>query len=345
MRNINILFFFFALFIIACNTNIDEKTDKYQKKRNNIINVQDNIVDIKTEMILGVSLLDIIDDFLIITEAFPNGEKGMHLFNKNTFEYITSTAIIGKGPGEVARQGSIEIDYSSKGIWLSDYGKKLMWKFPLDSILNNNMFKPTEKRYLHDELFIERYGFLNDSIIIGKAVRLLPGHHFEKVTTKLNINNNKIEEFGYEHPKAIGGKSSSDFKLLLKNNLYVNCYMYCDLITICNLNGKLKYNIYGSDWLRNEDNNNSYFYGVDFFKNYIIASYNGGNVITLDKYKRKKGNNPTKFIVFNLEGDYIRTIETGHSITFFCVDEENKRLIVYFNDRENPLGYFNLNLD
>ncbi len=43
-----------------------------------------------------------------------------------------------------------------------------------------------------------------------------------------------------------------------------------------------------------------------------------------------------------MEENYKGTIKTGHDFTFFCVDEENNRVICYFDDRENPLRYFDL---
>jgi len=325
---------------IACNKNTG--TEKFQKKRNNIINVKEEIIDIKTDILFGYSLLDIIDDILIVTEAFPGGDRGIHLFNKNTFKYITSTAIIGKGPGEVARQGGIEVDEKNRNFWVADHGKMVMWKFSLDSALNNSNYKPTETRYLSSELFIERYGFLNDSIAIGKAVRLLPGSKFNMAMVKYNFNTDITELFGYEHPMAIDKKSNSRFEISPENGIYINAYGYCDLLTICKLDGTLKYNIYGPGWLKNKENKNSYYNGVNIFREYIVASYNGGENIIIDQYNRLKGNYPTKFLFFDLDGNYIKTLETGHNIAFFCVDEENSRIIIYFDDRENPLAYIKL---
>jgi len=98
----------------------------------------------------------------------------------------------------------------------------------------------------------------------------------------------------------------------------------------------------GQDWLNNKDNKNNYFNDVDLISNHIIASYLGDVGIIYDEYKRPRGNLPSKFLVFDLEGNYKETIETGYKFQTFCVDEENKRVIVYFEDRENPLGYFNI---
>lgn len=345
MKNVNTLSCLLMLFLICYNSCNENKNEKFQKHRDNIINVEDKIIDIKTDTIFGLSVLYIIDEILIVSELRPRGDKGIHLFNKNTFEYITSTGILGKGPGEITSPGNIGIDRKNRILWVADHGKKLRWKFLLDSVLNNDLYKPTESLDIYYDIFIERYGFLNDSIVLGKAVSILPDHSFVKAMAKLNLNTNDIELYGYEHPKAVGKKSSSDFKLSIENNLYVNCYYYCDLMTICDLDGNLKYNVYGPGWLNNKDNKKNYFNDVDLISNHIIASYLGDVGIIYDEYKRPRGNLPSRFLVFDLEGNYKETIETGYKFQTFCMDEENKRVIVYFEDRENPLGYFNFNLN
>ncbi|MGE0077536.1 MAG: hypothetical protein AB7S48_06725 [Bacteroidales bacterium] len=333
------------LIVTSCKINDDKRLETIQTKRDNIIDVSKDIIDIKTSILLGNCFLYIIDNYLVISENSPCGDKGIHIFNKNTFEYITSTGIIGKGPGEVTRQGRIGVDHKNKILWVSDHGKQVMWKFPLDSILNNNMYKPTEKLDLLNNLFIERYDFLNDSIALGKAVHVLSTDSYDMVTAKLNLHTNVTEIFGYEHPNAIGKKSNSFFALSLKDSIYVNCYSNCDLMTICNLNGNLKCNIVGPDGLENKNYKKVYYSGIDIIKTYIIASYIGNATFYYDDFKRLKGNLPSKFLIFDKEGNYKETLETGSKFTYFCIDEDNNRIIVYFDGRENPLAYFNFKIN
>lgn len=332
------------ILIIGCRNSKDENTEKYQRTRDDIFNIEDKIVDIKTDLIYGTSALYIMDDILIIEEIKPI-LKGIHLFNKNTFEYLTSTGIIGRGPGEIALLGRLGIDQKNGVIWVQDHGKRVMWKFPLDSILNNEMYLPTQNIALHNELFLERFCFVNDSIAIGKAVHVLSNSSFDMAMAKLNITRNVTEEYGYSHPLAVGKKSNSQFNLSLKDSIYVNCYGDFDLMTICDLEGNLKYNVYGPGWIGNAEDNNSFFSGVSFINNHIIASYLGDIAFTIDENKRLQGNLSTKFLIFDVDGNYVKTIETGHKIQSFCIDEEYNRVIVYFVDRENPLGYFTFNLN
>lgn len=328
-----------VIFYSCSHSNSYEKT---QNSRNKIRNVKNEIVDIKTPVILGNTVLSIVDDVLIVTDIKSNN-NGIHLFNKNTFEYITSTGTIGRGPGEISRYGDIVSDNSNRNLWVSDYGKKVIWKFSVDSVVNNKQYFPSKEINLSPDFFLAKYDFVNDSVALGKAIKVVDNNTFVERTSKYNIPSKKLGEYGYEHPKALGAKSRSYFGLSVENNLYVNCYSFCDLMTICDLQGNLKYNVYGPDGIENDENKKMYYGQVDILSKKIIAAYSGNNRFRINKYKRLESIYPSKFLVFDLLGNYVETIETGHSFTFFCVDEDNDRIIAFFEDRDNPLGYFNLN--
>jgi hypothetical protein len=341
MKYLYLLIILPALIMIGCNNKNELKSEKVQKKRDNIIDVSDRIIDIKPEILFGNSLLYILDDILIVNEISPKGKKGIHLFDKHTFKYITSTGIIGKGPGEIIVPGRLAIDRKNKVFWAPDHGKRIIYKFPLDSVLNNESYKPTIYRKLKSELFLERFGFLNDSTALGKAVHITSNSTLEMATSKWNINTNLVKKYGYENPEATGKKSNSHFALSVENGFYVNCYYLVDLLTICDLEGNLKYNIYGPGWFDNDQDKNSFYCDVDLFDEQIIASYIGGKGLIV-RGNIKRGASPSKFIIFDMDGNYLKTIETGFEFTRFCVDEENKRIIAYFETRENPLGYFDI---
>lgn len=197
MSKYNLLLYLLMIIIVSCLGENNGKTEKNQNDRSKKINIKENILDIKTEILFGTCSLNVINDILIVNDITPSGDKCIHLFNKNTFKYITSTGIIGKGPGEVTRQGRIAVDATHRVIWVSDHGKRVMWKFYLDSILSNTMYKPSKYLPLNNELFIERFDFLNDSIALGKAVRVLSENSFDMSMASLNLNTNVTKVFGY----------------------------------------------------------------------------------------------------------------------------------------------------
>ena len=335
----------FLSVIAGCKSsdNVHEKT--FEVDKSNIINVKDKIKDIKTHINFATSYLYIMDRFLIVVEMNKGMDKAIHVYDKDTFSYLTSMGIIGQGPGEIENPGQAGIDEENRLLWLPDHNKEVMMKFHLDSVLANPNYKPEKAFDVEHDFFMARFGFLNDSIVLGKAIHPTSNSSFEELMAKHNVYTKKIEKYGYEHPQTVGQQSNSLFKLSLKHKMYVNAYVYCDLMTVCSLDGKLKYNLFGPDRFENKNNRKDYFSDVDFYNNYIIVSYLNDVGLVTDKFKKQTGNLPSKFLIFDLDGNLKRTIETGHKFTFFCVDETNQRVIAYFDDRENPLGYFNLDLD
>lgn len=342
-----ITFCVFGFILLNCSAGSENQVEKIQSNRSEVISVKNKILDIPTEVILGNPLLYISDDFLIAVEMKPSQKKGIHIFDKQTFKHIASTGIVGSGPGEIIRFGRIGVDNKNRTFWVQDHGKQMMMKFSIDSVLSNEMYKPTEGIPLNTDFFMERFNLLNDSIALGKAVDVLTTSTYQMTMAKLNVITNKIERYGYELPEVLKKKANSHFKLSIPNKRYVNCYVNFDLMTICNLDGSLICNVFGTDQLENDNYKKVYFTGVDIIGQYIIASYVGDQSIIINDYKRQQGNLPSKFLVFDYNGNYVKTLETSYKFSTFCVDNDNKRIIAYYADRnnENPLAYFSLDLD
>ncbi len=345
MRYLQLLTAFLLFIAAGCGNKNENETEIIQKERDKIVNVSEKIVNIETDYVFGRSSLHIIDNILVAAESFPLDEKVDHLFNLNTFKYITSTGVLGRGPGEITVPSGLYVDREQRAFWQLDVGKKLWYKFPLDSVLSDKMFMPTVSVKLIDTLLLVYYGFLNDSIALGKAIEPFTGSPFVTMAmTKFNIKTGEIRRFGYENPKVEGRWTNSVFTLSVENGIYVNCYLNKDLITICDLNGNLKYNVYGPGWNDPIEDDNGYFYGVIIYKKRIFASYNGSSGSIIEG-NIERGVYPRSIIVFGLDGSYQKTIETGSEIFRFCIDEKNNRIIAYFNDRMEPLGYFDIPFD
>ena len=60
----------------------------------------------------------------------------------------------------------------------------------------------------------------------------------------------------------------------------------------------------------------------------IIILYTGG-----DKFIAERKVNPaTKFLIFDLNGNHLKTLETDYHIVRFCYDEDHNRLIMSLNE-------------
>ena len=143
----------------------------------------------------------------------------------------------------------------------------------------------------------------------------------------------------YEHPKIL--KKRFVFAASKEHNLYVEAHRYSDLLTICDLYGNLVTNIYGPDWNDNQTNKTAYYSKPIFYKDKIIVSYSGKDSFTKDKGGMPRAVLSTMFQVFDIEGNYIKTLDVGYDIQDFCCDEKSNRLIMILDD-DIQFGYLNL---
>lgn len=331
--NKTVWLFLLIVFYGGCSSN--STTEKHQNKRDNIINIHDQIKEIVIEDVLinNYSRVQIVDDYLFIKDQ-KSADELIHIFDKNSFRYITSTGLRGQGPREIAEIGHIAEDKVKRKFYVSDHGKNKIFSFDLDSVITDPVYLPIEKMKMRAEAFPSNYIYINDTFSIGEIIKPIENYDFIPIIGKFNMKTGKIIPMSYTiHPDV--KKKRICFDISMEHGIYVECYMPHDLMTICSLDGELKYNIYGPDW-DTETHGTCYYETVTFCDNRIVATYSGGKC-----FKNGRTIFPTKFTVFDLEGNYLKTLETGYQIQFFCYDEDNKRIIMSLND-EMQFGYLDL---
>jgi hypothetical protein len=328
------------MIIVFWSCTHNSETEKYQKKRNNVINIREKVKEIEFDNVLigPISPLYLISDYLFISDVETH-DRYIHIFNKNTFEYVTSTAYRGQGPDEITRIGHIVFDETENQFFVTDHGKQKIFSYELDSVLVNPLYAPEVKKDMDANLFPDKYLYVNDTLSIGVMIEPVGNSDFKPCVAKWNMLTGEIKKMKYQHPDI--DKKRICFAVSMDKEIYVECYLYYDLMTICSLDGELKYNIYGPGWNDRRERTRYYRYNVAFCKDKIFVLYSGVNpsFSTVDREKRLK--HPTKFLVFDLNGDYIKTLETGYQIIYFCYDSENNRIIMTMDD-EMQFAYLDL---
>ena len=319
-----------GIFLLSCTSN--SPTEIHVKSRNKVINVYDKVVEIPMEEVLisGFANICLQNEFLIIKDSRAPG-KQIHLFDKNTFKHITSTTYIGQGPNEITNLLRIVPDGKQRRFFAVDGGKRKLFSFDLDSLLvdSNYVFKP---KYNLLEDYAGDFIYINDTLFIAKFLDIdSKTNRFEVYTGQWNMDSGKFTK-GYDNPLA--KKKRFTFCASEELGLYVSCYSRYDLMTICNFDGSLKYNVYGPNW--NEDITNTCHYSMEvcFVKDKIFAAYSGED-------HRSREFHPTQIHVYSTEGEYIKTLKVGYHITGYCYDKENHRLILDLND-DIQFGYLDL---
>jgi len=328
--------------LISCNQN--SNLGNYQQHRNEVIDVSNLLIDTKidTNLMFGAqTVLYLIKDYLIVCD-YQSPDKGIHLFNKNTFEYITSTGLRGEGPGEIIRYGDIGIDNNNGLFYVLDFGKMTAFKFVLDSVLINPDYMASKSFNLINDLFPAVFSFVNDSVIIGKGLDILDNQNFNSTLVKYNIRTEAIEKIGEPSPGIDTKNRSTFFSLSKKHAICVETFADYDLMTIRDLDGNTINHVYGPQWGKKE-RNYQYFSSVNISNDIIIAAFLGAQGMVRDEHSRIKAVFPTKLLVFDIHGNYLNTLETRGDIFHFCADPDNNRIILSFYDRENQFAYIDLN--
>ena len=323
------------LIIVFCWGCSSDTTEKRQGKRNNIINVHDKIKEIAIEdpLIGHYSFPQVVDNYLFIQDIESTNEL-IHVFDKDNFKYITSTALKGQGPGEIARIGYVVEDKTNRKFYVTDHGKNKIYSYDLDSAITDPAYMPVEKMKMDEKLSPWDYLYINDTLSIGVIVEPIGSSDFRPTVGRFNMKTGEIKHMSYTtHPDV--KKKRICFGISMEQGMYVECYVPHDLMTICSLDGELKYNIYGPDW-DTETHGIDHYGSVEFCNDKIVALYSGEK-----GFKDGRSTRPTKFIIFDLEGNYLKTLETGYQIIGFCYDKDNHRIIMSMDD-DIQFGYLDV---
>lgn len=327
------------LLFCFCSKNSDkEKTFDLQ---GNIINIKDDIIKIDTDPIdisnLGVPY--ILNEFLIISD-YHSPDKLIHIFNKNTFEYLTSVGERGEGPTEIINIGAIESNEEDRVFYVIDHGKQKILEYAIDSVLVDSCYVPKEKAVIRKMEFPVSFQYVNDTLSYALFFKVLNSNDYKPVVSKWNMQTGEVAYMDYEgHPQI--KKKRVEYAVSPKYGLYVEAYCYHELMSLGSVNGSLKFNIYGNNWDSENVSHYSYFRKAIFCKDKIVVSYSGEKHIT-NEGGVPKVQYPRQLIVFDLEGNYLTTLMVDFPIISFAYDEDSNRIIFAFDD-EIQFGYLNMN--
>ena len=328
MKYLNLIL---GILLISCSSN-NSPTDIHIKSRDKIENVTDQVVEIPMEDILisGYANICLQNEYLIIKDNRAPG-KQIHLFDKNTFKHVTSTTYIGQGPKEITNLLRIVPDEKQRRFFAIDAGKRKLFSFELDSLLADSNYVFKTKHDLKED-YAGEFVYMNDTLSIAQFLDIDPKtNRFEVYAGRWNMSTGEFKK-GYDNPLV--QKKRFTFCASEELGIYVSCYSRYDLMTICNIDGNLKCNVYGPKW--NEDITNTCHYSMEvcFVKDKIFAAYSGED-------HRSKEFHPNHIHIYNLDGEYIKTLKMDYHITGYCYDKDNHRLILDLND-EIQFGYLDL---
>lgn len=324
------------LFVIAlCGSCASGDTmGKWQKKRTNIISVKDKVKEIDTEEELIGSLAKpyICGKYLAIAD-YKSPDKKVRLFDLHTLKYVLSFGDMGQGPTEITVLGTVAWNEKEHDLYVTDHGQHKIMRYNLDSLLTDSLYVPTVRLRLGDisNISPKDYYYVNDTLAFGSFLIPTSGSSYKWAGGKWNMKTGEKKVIDYVHPSD--KKKRVSFAFSLPHNTMVECNLRYDLMSLYNLEGDLLCNVYGPNWDAKGDRK-QHFKDVAIYKDKIIVSYIGEDW---------RDNNGARVLhVFDISGNYLKTLEVGYKINYLCCDEENGRLIMNL-DAEIQFGYLNLN--
>ncbi len=231
------------LFLYSCNK--DTATEKHPDFFKNIIDVSNKIVSVKTDMILGRSWIITVGKYLVLTNG-ASFDKGFVIFDKKTLKPIGSGGSKGQGPGQIIKYSNVKTvpnTVDNRSFYAFDYSQVLLYKYDIDSMLNNSKYLPKEILRMENNKAIADFETLNDSIFLGLALRLTKKRAIVQDMVRFNYLKRKAKPFGYVNPESrkSARRTRASFALSPIKDKYVMAYHYIDLFLSQSKNRKKTY--------------------------------------------------------------------------------------------------------
>ena len=324
------------VFVLGWGCIGNSGTEKKQNNRNNVLNVKENIQGIYFEDIYFSAFIRpyVSRDYLFLVDG-RSMDKMIHVFDKQNFGHLVSTAPKGRGPGEIVSISHLEIDENRRRIYVTDLGKYNIFNYSLDSLVANPWYMPEVKMSIPTNKIPQKYALLNDSLAIGIVLEPIGNSDFQQFTGKWNMNDGEITLMPYRHPDI--KKKRIDVAVSAEYGIFVEGYTHHDLMSIYDLYGYLKYNVYGKAWDTKVSNKKVYYQRIEICGNKIVALFSGKDRVLNDRQVLA-----SNFMIFDLDGNYECTLDTGYPISYFCYDKEYNRIIMTLDD-EMQVAYLDLN--
>ena len=335
----NTLFSLLILFLLA-SCKSDDKGVRNYDAGSEVVNVKDKIVhiDFKERFFSTWAKPYIVNQYLVMSDN-KLVDNLISVFDKNTFEYKCCFSSQGNGPGEISNLVSLAVNEGKNAFYIIDYGKDVALECPIDSILVNPQYVPQKAGKINKRQVPLSFEFLNDSVSYALFTQFNGIGDYKPVPARWNMKTGEISFMSYTGHPEIERKRTS-LAISKEHNMYVEVYHHHDLITWCTLDGDLKFTSYGSKWDNQTSNKMRYFENVLFCGDRLVVSYLG-DLRLKENGKSIKSIYPDKLLVFDTDGNYIKTMILNHPILGMCYDKQNNRLIFSFDD-EFQFGYLNL---
>lgn len=309
----------------------------HQSKRDQVISVQDKIHEIVPDSIFISNNYRIyLTEKYLLIEDTKSIDNLIHFFDKKDFRYVTSIAPLGQGPGEIANIGHIAYNERTNEIYVSDHGKQTVFSYQLDSIMTHPDYLPTVKLRMDASNFPSEYYLVDDTLSITRQIKPIGNNDFDPTIAKWDMQTGEFTPFAYRNEQM--DKRRMTIAVDVEKDLCLECFSNYDLINLYHTNGELIRSIQGPLWGKAEKNR---FFGYSAICNDCFVAISTSEECWEESRRQHTGSRSTQLIVFDLQGNYLSTLETHYNINHICYDKVQDRLIIGCDD-DIQLGYLDM---
>lgn len=332
---LGIFFLSFCIFAGCVSHDSVERHFNANEKVEEIDNILHPIVVDENKILLSdFATPYVLNDYLIVTDT-KTTDSLIHIFGRKDFDYRFSFAPKGNGKGEIANLVALISNEKDNLFHVIDYGKAGLLTYPIDSILKDSQFVPQMTQKINIKQVPLEMFYINDTLSYGLFTQFAPDGQYSFMTAKFNLTTGKVTYMPYEGHSNIDKKRKRiTLAVSPKYNMYVEAYLYHDLFSLCSLDGMLKCSVYGNEWSPRNTNHYAYTRNVVFCKDKIVAAYSGIRDEEASYVHHK-------LLIFDLEGNHLKTLHTDKAIIKMCYDDRYDRLILVLSD-DTLLWYLNL---
>lgn len=323
------------LIVILWGCSHSSGVDKHLHHSNNVMNVKELVKEIAvdTPFIGGLARPYIFGKYFILTDP-QSKDNQIFIFDKKNFSYITSIGSFGEGPDEITSLGELIPDEKHHRLYVADYGKMQILGYDLNSISLTTNCLPEYETEIDKITTPVMYSYVNDTLCYACCMTAEPGKYFQESLITWNMKTGDIHPLISGHPEV--ERQRFRYAVSLENDLIAVGYDHHDLLATYDLKGNLKHYIYGPNWDNTTSNAMIYYYGsIVICNNRIIVGYSG------EKNPDMGQIHITQLLVYDLDGNYVKTLKVDYNIVLFCYDLEYNRIIMILDD-EIQFAYLNL---
>ena len=333
---------FTCLMILVSLWSCQNKVDSLTPKKMNLIGKE-----IKVDTILEAGNMQIHNNLLLKRRHYK-ADYAIRIFDLADFSLVSDVLTIGRGPGEVVNPAGGMIDEQNDILWLTDWGKDVIHRIHIDSLIANPGYKPNTSFPLNPSWIPTMNMFYHPSGNIGFTSVMRQ----KNMVSFMDLNGNLVDSMAIPfkiYPDTWKDMGYSDVPLICK---YIPEF---DRMVIVSRHEN-KFSLIEMDgapiWQKDDipeagdkvfaGNWENSFYTICADDTYIFLVYSGGRMGDFDAAGEFQVKYPRRLLVVDWEGNFRYDIALDHGLMFAILDKERKRLIGDTKDFDNYLVSYDL---